>query len=396
MFMLRLPPRFLFACLAPLAASLPVQADEADVFNFRASLNTVRDDNLYRVPNSRHPEMETITTAIAGVDFNKRVSLQQFIAHVSWVETYYTHSNYLNGGGLHYDGRWLWAVGSHLTGELAADRSTAQNSFAEFPGLRQRNMRTNESQRLNLEYAFHPSWRLTGGLSHLTMSNDQVLTQESDFETNGAAIGIKYTPRSGNWVSFQTRQADGKYTKRPFDAASQFDNEFTDRAQEVAASWQVTGHSTFNGRFEYLERRHEHFSSRNFSGPTGQLSYQYQYSAKTVLAATYQRKINAFQDVSSSYYLDDDLLFSARWDATAKVSVAGRLGVTHRQYRGEIGPVAGARREDDILRGGVDVTYKADRWLELKAGLAADTRNSSDSGLDYTSRQAFVSAIATF
>lgn len=396
MFMLRLPPHFLLACLAPLAASLPVQADEADVFNFRASVNTLRDDNLFRVPNSRKPEMETITTAIAGIDFNKRVSLQQFIAHVSWVETYYNRNNYLNGGGLHYDGRWTWGVGSHLSGELAADRSTAQNFFAEFPGLRQRNMRTNESQRFSLDYAFHPSWHVTGGLSHLTMTNDQVLPQESDFEANGAFVGIKHTPRSGNWVGFQTRQSEGRYTKRPFDAVSQFDNEFTDRGQEVAGSWQVTGHSTFNGRLEYLERRHAHFSSRDFSGFTGQLSYQYQYSAKTVLTAAYLRNITAFQDVGSSYYVNDDLLFSARWDATAKFSVGGRLGVAHRQYRGDIGAGAGPRREDDILRGGVDVSYKPDRWLELKAGLAAETRNSTGSGLDYTGRQAFVSAIATF
>ncbi|HJW25282.1 MAG TPA: XrtB/PEP-CTERM-associated polysaccharide biosynthesis outer membrane protein EpsL [Rhodocyclaceae bacterium] len=396
MIMFRLPPRLSIACLLPVVASLPVQADEADVINFRASASMLRDDNLFRVPKAANPTMETITTTIAGVDFNKRISLQQLIAHVSWIDTRYSNNDYLNAGSLHYDGKWLWAVGSHLKGELAADRSSAQNSFADFPGLRRRNLRTTENQRFNLEYAFHPSWHVIGGVSHLTVTNDQLLTQESDFEASGAAIGIKHTPASGNWLSFQTRQSDGRYTKRPFETFSQFDNRFTDRGQEFAASWQPTGHSTFSGRLEYLERHHPHFSKRNFAGWTGQLGYLYQYSAKTSLTATYVRGLNAFQDTSSSYYTSDDLVFGARWDATAKIGVSGRVGFSHRRYLGEVTALAGPRREDDVARAGIDVSYQAYRWLELKAGLAAEKRNSVGTALDYTDRQALISATARF
>ncbi|MBS1190917.1 MAG: exopolysaccharide biosynthesis operon protein EpsL [Rhodocyclaceae bacterium] len=390
--MVRLPRRFLLAL--PLVAVLSAHADEMDVFNFRAAVSTLRDDNLFRVPSALNPQMDTITTTIAGVDFDKRISLQELIAHVSWVDTHYSSNSYLNAGNLHYDAKWLWAVGTHLHGELAADRSSAQNSFADFQGLRERNLRTTENQRFGLDYAFHPSWHALGGLSHQTVTNDRLLTQESDFEANSAILGIKYTPASGNWLSFQTRQTEGDYNKRPFDAASQFDNRFTETGQEFAMTWQPTGHSTFNGRLEYVERRHPHFSSRNFSGWTGQLGYLYQYSAKTALTAAYVRAINAFQDTNSSYYVSDDLTLGSRWDATDKISLAARLGYAQRHYQGEIAPLATPQRQDDVTRAGVDLSYKPARWLEFKAGVAAEKRNSNSGGFDYTDRQLLFSVSA--
>lgn len=390
------PRRSLFVCLLPLAAALPAHADEADVINFRASVNLLHDDNLFRA--SRNAQADTIATTIAGVDFNKRISLQQLVGQVSWVDTRYGKNDYLNAGNLHYNGRWLWAVGSNLTGEVAASRAAVQNFFSDFPGLRQRNIRTTESQRFALDYAVHPSWHVTGGVSRMTVSNDQLLPQESDFEANSVLMGLRHTPKSGNWLGFQTRHTEGRYTKRPFSAASQFDNEFKETGQEFTVGWEPTGHSAFNGRLEFVQRRHANFSSRDFSGVTGQLGYQYRYSAKTLLTATYLRGINAFQDIlgSSSYYVADDLVLGSRWDATAKISVSTRFGYSQRRYQGQLPGFAGPTREDDLYRMGVDLSYQAYRWLELKGGLSAERRNSSFSGLDYTNRQLLLSAIARF
>jgi exopolysaccharide biosynthesis operon protein EpsL len=390
--MVCLPRRSLFAFLLPLAAVSPVHSDEADVINFRASVNSLWDNNLFRVPDRRNPQSENIITTVAGVDFNKRISLQRFTGQVSWVDTRYQKNDYLNAGTLHYDGKWLWEVGSHLKGELAASRNAVQNSFADFPNLRQRNLRTTESQRFGLDYAVNPSWHVTGGLSRLTVANDHVLVQENDLEANSTFVGLRHTPRSGNSIGFQTRQTEGRYTKRQ--PNTQIDNGFTEHGQEINANWQVTGHSTFNGRLEYLRREHPNLSIRDFSGWTGQLAYLYKYSDKTSFTATYLRGLNAFQDATSSYYVSDDLVLGSRWEATAKVAVSARMAYSQRQYRGQT--VAGPRREDDVYRAGIDVSYQADRWLELKAGLATERRDSNDPLLDFTDRQFLLSAIARF
>lgn len=396
MAMVRLPHRLLFLFCLP-GVVVPACADETDVINVRAAATALHDDNLFRVPNraGSTPQSETLTTTVIGVDFNKKLSLQQFIAHVNWVDTRYQDNDYLNAGALNYDSQWLWALGPHLKGELAADRSAAQNSFADFSGLRERNLRVNENQRFGLDYAWHPSWHVLGSVFHQSATNDRLLTQESDFEATGTSLGLRYTPASGNWLSFQTKQLDGRYTKRPFDPVSQFDNRFTQTGQEFAASWQPTGHSAFTGRLEYVERQHPHFPARDFSGWTGQLAYQYQYSAKTSLSATYLRGLNAFQDVNSSYYLADDWSIASRWAATSKIALTARLGHAHRQYLGQINPGA-LQRADDVGRAGIDIAYKPARWLELKAGLASERRNSNLNAQDYTDRQLQLSATAQF
>lgn len=400
MTMVRLPHRLLLACCFPLGIALPVHADEADVVNFKAAASILEDDNLFRVPDSGglKPESETITTTVFGVDFDKRVSLQRFIAHASWVDTRYLNNDYLNAGALRYDGKWLWAVGSRLTGEVSADRSAAQNSFSDPGATRQRNLRVTENQRFGLDFAINPSWHMLGGISRLTMTNDRQLTTESDFEATGTSLGIKYTPASGNWASFQTRRHEGTYTKRPFDpsAGIRFDNEFTQSGQEIAVGWQPTGHSSFNGRLEYLRREHAHLSDRDFSGWTGQLSYLYQYSAKTSFTLAYLRALNAFQQASSSYYVADDLSLASHWAATSKIGIATRLGYSHRQYQGEVVALNAPRQKDHVYRAGVDATYQFARWLELRAGLALEKRNSNNNGQDFTDRQALLSANAQF
>lgn len=398
--MSHLPSRFLLVCLLPLAASSPVSADEYDAFNFRAGAGTLRDDNIFRVPSGQKPQSDTINTTLAGIDFNRRFSLQQLSASITWVNQQYWNHHFLNSDAVNYTGRWLWEIGgSHLHGELAADRSEVQNSFAEVRNFSQRNMRVGENQRFNVEYDFHPSWHLVGSLSHHTVTNEQLTVAENDIEANGAGIGLRYVPASGNSVSWLAKQYDGRYLKRPFDPVLQFDKEFTQPSQEFTLDWQITGHSAVNGRMEYIQRKHEHFSDRDYSGWAGQVGYSYQYSGKTRLSATYLRALTNYQnDLLSSYYVGDELVLAANWAATDKIGVGVHVDFGQRQYRGELAPLPAGmpRRHDEIFRLGGDLAYQPTRWLEVKAGLAMERRNSNDDSQDFTDRKATLSLNARF
>lgn len=403
MAMIRSPHRLLLVCALPAASLTPVHADEFDAFNFSAAVSMVRDDNLFRAPDGSglKPQMDTITSTVLGVNFKQRYSLQQIMADVSWVNTHYSAHDYLDANAINYDARWLWATGSHLNGQLAASRSEAPNSFADVPEIRnnrQRNLRVTETQRFDVDYGFHPSWHVIGDVMHQNVTNEQVIFADTDNETLAAALGIKYTPASGNWLSWQARQYDGKYTKRQFSAANRFDNKFSQTSQEFNLNWQLTGHSAVTGRLEYLDRQHEHFHDRDYSGWAGQLSYLYQYSGKTSFSVAYVRGLATYQDAFSSYFVSDGINLGSQWAATDKITVGARLGYSHRRYRGAVAPLpAGTpRRADDGTDGGVDVTYKAARWLELRAGLTAERRNSNLGAFDFTDRRALLSANVLF
>lgn len=399
----RLDYRLLLICLLPVAALPTAYADENDGFNVHGGVNMVHDNNLFRVPegNAQGRQSDTITNTVVGVGFDRRYSLQRFIANVDLANIHYASHDYLNANTVNYDGKWLWAVGSDLTGELSASRNEAPNSYADIPEIRnsgQRNLRVAQTQRFGIEYAAQPSWHVIGDIAHQTSKNEQIIFATGDTETVGAGLGIKYTPASGNWLSWQARQYQGKYTNRPFDPApnSLFDNKFTQPGHEFNLNWQLTGHSTIAGRLEYLHRKHEHFQARDFSGWDGQLSYIYQYSGKTMFSVGYARGLVAYQSADSSYYVSDGINLGSQWAATDKITVGAHLGYSHRRYRGEIVPLATARRQDDGTDGGVDVTYKATRWLEIKAGVMAERRSSNLSAYDYSDRRFLLSANAVF
>ena len=71
-------------------------------------------------------------------------------------------------------------------------------------------------------------------------------------------------------------------------------------------------------------------------------------------------------------------------------------GLLPSAYLGELGGATSPQWDDDVLRAGAEAAYQAANWLELKGGLAAEKRQSSIGGLDYTYRQVLLTAIARF
>lgn len=394
--------RFAIRLLAGFLLAMPAAtlcADETDILNFRVSVASTRDDNLFRVPDSgdRKPVTDTITATTFGIAFDKPVSLQRFNANVSWVDTRYRTNSQLDGGSLHYDGKWLWSLGTRLSGEISADRTVVQNSFSDIQALptTARNQRTTENKRVAADYWWHSDWHLVGSVFQQVISNEQVIQSDSDTETNGLGLGLKYTPRSGNSITWQEKRSEGRYTKRVFSETLQLDNAYNQSGHEFLFNWRLGGKSSVNGRFEYLRRKHAHFSSRDYGGWVGQLGYEYSYSDKTTLSASYQRNISASQLTTSSFYLSDGFLLSSQWAATGHVSAAARLGWTLRRYLGEIVSVA-TRREERVASLGFDLSYRPQRFVEMTTGFVAERRNSNDNAFDYMDKKLLLSANVKF
>lgn len=407
----RLPPRrFLPRCLLPrllpcslLFSPTLAPADPADAFNFKAAAQTLHDDNFFRAAERNKPRPETVATATLGIDFDRRISRQQLSGNIAWVATRHGNFRYLDADSLFYDGRWAWALGSHLSGELAAERSAVQNSFTDIQNTRQRNLRRSESQRFSLDYAPLSSWHLQGGVSHRVATNEALMPEQNDIEIAGAHAGLRYVSGAGNALGWQARQSRGRYLKQPPDPLRRFDDEFSQPGQEFNFDWNAGGKGRLNGRIEHIRRRHPHFAERDYAGWNGQLAYLYRYSGKTTLSATWQRAINSFRDTVSAasrytHYVADEAIFATHWAATGKTEVAARLAFSQRRYVGDIAPLAAepVRRQDEGVRFTLEALHAASRGLELKAGFAVEKRTSNNSNFDYSVRQIFLSATAHF
>lgn len=384
-----------------------VVASEGDVVNLNAALTMMHDNNLFRLAPSVNPanygldgRSDTITMASLGLNLNKTIGRQQLIANINFVDTSYQRNSYLDFLALNYDGKWLWAAGNRWTGEVSLDRTESLNTYADYTtnNYRARNVRLIENERFTANYWFHTSWAAFLGVSRTNVTNEQALLAESDYEASGFNYGIRYRPVSGNTVALRIKQLDGSYSNRQFNSISQFDNGFSHSGVELDGSWLLTGKTQLRSRLEYLERKHDHFASRDYSGWAGNLDLVYAATGKSSFTFGYKHSLEAFQQFTSSYYEQDEVNIGARWTATEKLSAGARLGYGARSYGGEIVPLpAGVeQREDKVTRAGIDIGYRPLRWLELKAGMNYEKRNANVERFDYNDRTTFVSLSAQY
>lgn len=392
------------SCLAFCQAT-PLWADEGDLLNLKADVTYLRDNNLFRLAPSVEPSKvglagrsDTITATTVGLNINNEFSLQHISANINIVDTRYQHNGYLDFQALNYDAKWLWAAGIRWTGELSLDRTETLNSYTDYSNYHVRNVRTVENERFTANYWFHTSWAAVAGVSRTTLTNEQPFLADSDYELKGYNVGVRYRPVSGNMLTLRAKQQDGTYSKRQFNAISQYDSGFTQNGYEFSVDWRLAGKTRLQGRLEYLDRQHEHFTARDYNGWGGNLNVAYAATGKAALTLGYKRELEIFQQLTSSYYVLDEINLGTEWAATASLTASARLGYGKRDYRGEIIalPAGYQKREDKFTRAGFDLAYQWMRWLQLKSGVAFEKRNVNDDRYDYTDRTGFVSLTALY
>lgn len=411
--------KILIASAASVLVHAPAAvANEGDVVNLSAAVTMMHDNNMFRLSPNANPanyglegRSDTITMTSLGLNLNKTFGLQQLIGNISFADTSYKRNSYLDFLALNYDGKWLWAVGTRWTGELALDRAESLNTYADYTtnNYRARNVRLIENERFTANYWFHTSWAAFLGVSRNSVTNEQAVLAENDYEASGFNYGIRFRPVSGNTVALRIKQLDGRYSNRQFNAAAQADNGFSHNSVELDAGWLLTGKTQLRSRLEYLERKHDHFPARDYSGWAGNLDLVYAVTGKSNLTFGYKHALEGFQGsyreaqapfglITSSYYELDELNLSARWAATDKISTSARLGYGKRSYHGEIAPLpAGVEpRQDKTTRAGIDIGYRPVRWFEIRAGMNYEKRNVNDDRYDYKDRTTFVSLSAQY
>ena len=413
--------KILIASAASILVHAPAAvANEGDVVNLSAAVTMMHDNNMFRLTPIANPanygldgRSDTITTTSVGLNLNKTFGRQQLIGNVSFADTSYKRNNYLDFLALNYDGKWLWAVGTRWTGDFSLDRAESLNTYSDYTttttNYRQRNVRLVENERFTANYWFHTSWAAFLGMSRTSVTNELAVLAESDSEASGFNYGLRFRPVSGNTIALRIKQLDGSYSNRPFNTVAQSDNGFSNNSVELDASWLVTGKTQMRSRLEYLERKHDHFASRDYSGWAGNLDFVYAATAKSSLTFGYKHGLEGFQGnyrearppfglITSSYYELNELNIGARWAATDKISTSARLGYGKRSYHGEIAPLpAGVdQRQDKTTRAGIDIGYRPLRWFEMKAGMNYEKRNVNDDRFDYKDRTTFVSLSAQY
>lgn len=376
----------------------------ADTLVFNAGVSVRHDDNLFRLSPDADTQAligttnraDTVTRTTVGIKFDKTYSLQRFELEAGLQDYRYSRFDYLDFTARNYAAAWGWSLTPRLHGKLSGQRQQALNSFIDYTGYGTRNVRTDEVQRFDATYEAAGGWRLLGGAARLTRRNSKAFNQEGDNRLDTVEAGVGYDFSSGVALRLTRRQGRGEYDNRPQPlVASLLDNRFEQRENDVHLTLPLTAKTTVDARAAYLERSHEHFSERDYSGPVGQVTVNWRLSDKTAVNVAFGRELSSFQSTSASYIETDRLTISPSWQMSAKTSLRGRYDYAWRDYRGAI-TAAGAARADAQQSLLLTLEWQALRDLALSATLQNERRSSNLAGNDFQSTVAGVSAQLSF
>lgn len=346
----------------------------------------VYDSNLFRLPDFIDPQTalgnasksDTVTNAYVGLRVDQPYSLQRF--QLDLTETAYRYANFshLNYDSFDYRAAWLWHLTPSLSGILSAEQKETLVPFEDFVILsQQRNVRDNDSADFQLDWRLGGEVHLLGGVSHFRQRSEVPLLAEADFSLVDTQGGVRYEFSEGNSLAFVQHFRDGDYLNRVANPLAQLDSSFKETESEFRLKWVPAGHSTVGARMGWLDRRHDNFPARDFSGLVGEIGYGWTPPGKLKFYFSVKRSIDALSDPFSSYRVNNTYSIVPSWQATDRITVSFRLDRIDSDYRGPVVPSPLPARNDALNSVKLMVDWAPTRNISLSTGLQQAERSSN-------------------
>lgn len=379
-------------------------ADADDTINLTVGANAQHDSNLFRLPSGADTRAlighssgaESISTTSVSLKLNKPYSLQRFELEATMIDARYQTFDYLSYTALNYASAWRWMLTPNFHGNLTATKTEQPNSFNDYSGYHIKNLRTTQAEHFDGEFKVTGTWRLVAGVGQTTNTNSKLFVQQGDDRIDTANAGIRYDFLSGSSLAYMNRTGRGAYTQRPQPIPGVlFDNGFDDVDNSLLLNWRVTGKTTVNARASHFQRTSNNYSARSYGGNVGNLNINWEVTGKTRINATLARELTSYQQLSSSYISTDRISINPTWQISAKTAL--RLGYEYAQmdYLGAITVTPLNGRVDNMRTGSIALDWQPLRSFTISGSLQKGQRDSNQTGFDYKSTTAGVSAQLT-
>ena len=164
---------------------------------------------------------------------------------------------------------------------------------------------------------------------------------------------------------------------------------------KCALSWVASGKSTLVGRLAYINREHDNYDVRDYSGPVGSLDYLWNVSAKLRINAGFRQDLVSYQTLESSYYQAQVYTIVPVWQVTQRAALRARYSYESRDYLGAPITILGGR-EDTLQQSLLAVDWTPLQSLTVSTYLKRDTRVSNRAINDFESNMAGISGSYAF
>ena len=313
-------------------AQLVAPSEPDRPLRLNATGSVTHDSNLFRLSDVVDPataigssdKADTIYRIGAGGSYELRQSRQKFILEGNLDDYKFQNFSNLDYVGYNAKSGWKWQVGNFWDGDLGLGRRRYLNSFT--------NVQSNTKDLVDqnqiygtANYHLHSRLRLTLDLSEYVNHHGAVSQQIYNSKTDNAAFTANWVTPAENTVGLQFRTANASYPNRQVILGNRVDNSSSEDELNLVANWRVTGVSSFQARLGYTERKYDELATRNFSGVTWRLNYNWQPTGKLGFDFATWREIGEYQDVNSNYVQITGISLAPTLSLTPNVTLQGKL-----------------------------------------------------------------------
>ena len=253
------------------------------------------------------------------------------------------------------------------------------------------------SHRVDADWSPLGNWHLIAALSDRTSINSQAYYQDQSNESKLAEGGARYVFTSGASLSVFHDRSIGTFLSQPLDATNQLDTGFKQNEDKIVLAWPITGKSFVNAGIGNLDRKYDHFSSRDFSGTTSNISYSNDLTNKINLTVSAARMLNPYTDNNESYFVNNTESLQASWQPLSKLALKLRFDSYKHDFRDPIpGVTVPITRVDNGNTQTLEADWGLSRTVSVVGTVARDKRGSTIAGWNYNDTAVTVSINAKF
>ncbi|MBI5722318.1 MAG: hypothetical protein HZC37_31970 [Burkholderiales bacterium] len=272
-------------------ASAGALAQEPNPYYIGASQSVARESNLFRSADGvRVSDTVSVTSLLAGLD--QPIGRQRLFADAAVRSGRFADNSQLNYTGGSLLAGADWEAAESLSGRLSygIDRRLAPTGLDLGIDPTLRNVQTTQEFVLRGQSSTVAVFAVEAGYIHRALDYTAVAANDLEFKQDTGSLGLRFRPGGALTLGLTVRRTEGTY---PFAAAGDLPDDFQRDDVDLSAVWIATGASTVTARLSRTREKHEVLTTRDVSGNTGALSWNFKPTGKLNLTADYIRDTGA-------------------------------------------------------------------------------------------------------
>jgi hypothetical protein len=264
---------------------------EPNPYYVGASQSLAHESNLFRsAAGVTVSDTVSVTSLLAGL--NQPIGRQRLFADAVLRAGRFSDNSQLNHTGGSLLAGVDWEAAQSLAGRLAYtfDRSLAPTGLDLGIAPTLRNMQTTQEFVLRGESSRVAMLSVEAGYVHRELDYSAAAANDLEFRQDTGSLGLRYRPRGALTLGVTARRTEGRY---PTAAPGGLPDDFTRDDVDLSAIWVATGASTITARLSRTREKHSALPTRDVSGNTGALSWNFKPTGKLNLFADYIRDTGA-------------------------------------------------------------------------------------------------------